>query len=74
MLYESMRDKRTVITSGDYCCKTEGEERSKLKDKNSSERSKGKATGAQGMQSNTERLMDRVGQLPTMHTVYVPAP
>ena len=49
-------------------------ERSKLKDQNTSERSKSKATGAQGMQFNTERLMDHVGQLPTMHTMYVAIP
>ena len=29
ILYESMRDKRTVIASGDYCCRTERREREK---------------------------------------------
>ena len=38
ILYESMRDKRTVIAREDDCCSKERRERAKLKDQNSNEK------------------------------------
>ena len=33
MLYESMRDNRTVIASGGHCCRTEEREQNKRREK-----------------------------------------